>query len=75
MAIADHPVSRAPARADSAGVASTLRQVAQIGPYFALDVPVADVPAAVPLAHLYAPGGIVSARRDGRGPRASATHR
>jgi len=43
-----------PARSDPAAVARTLRRVAQIGPYFALDVPPAG---SVPLAHLYAPEG------------------
>jgi len=43
-----------PARSDPAAVARTLRRVAQIGPYFALDVPAAG---SVPLACLYAPEG------------------
>lgn len=43
-----------PARSDPAAVACTLRRVAQIGPYFALDAPAAG---SVPLAHLYAPEG------------------
>ncbi len=42
------------ARADHAAVARTLGRVAQIGPYFALDVPATG---SVPLAHLYAPEG------------------
>lgn len=50
---------RMPVRADSAAVARTLRRVAQIGPYFALDVAAAgSVPlGSVPLAQLYTPEG------------------
>ncbi len=52
---------RMPVRSDPAAVTRTLRRVAQIGPYFALDIPdfAQDVPAAgsLPLAHLYAPEG------------------
>lgn len=43
-----------PVRSDPAAVARTLRRVAQIGPYFALDAPAAG---SVPLAQLYEPEG------------------